>query len=103
MDAAANLPKTEYDEGETDFLIDDINAIKELMAKNKEKKKGEVDVCQAVKEIRDEERQEGRAEGEDRAMALMQKLFAAGRIDDAKKASEDPEYKKQLLKEFALA
>ena len=49
-----------------------------------------------------EGRTEGRAEGENLVITLMQKLLSAGRYDDAKRVTEDPDYKKKLMKEFAL-
>lgn len=70
----------------------------------KPNEKGEVDMCIAIAEMQEDSKAEGRVEGlvegEDRAMALMQKLFAAGRDDDAKRATEDPNYRKQLMKEL---
>ncbi len=44
----------------------------------------------------------GREQGENMIVTLMQKLFAAGRSSDAEKASNDANYRLQLLKEFGL-
>ncbi len=44
----------------------------------------------------------GKAEGENVILTLMQKLFAAGRIEDAEKASNDKSYCAKLLAEFGL-
>ena len=84
----------------------------------KANEKGEVDMCVAIAEMKEdskaeglvegreegrvEGRTEGRTEGENLVMALMQKLLSAGRYDDAKRVTEDPDYKKKLMKEFAL-
>ena len=43
-----------------------------------------------------------RDEGERRLAALVSKLFALNRIEDVKKLAEDAEYRKQLMKEFAI-
>lgn len=58
-------------------------------------------MCEVLDRIEEKGKTEGRVEGEDVAMALMQKLFAAGRLDDAKRAAEDPTYRRQLMKELA--
>ena len=50
-----------------------------------------------------EGRAEGKAEGENLILTLMQKLFAAGRVEDAQKASNDAAYCAKLLAEFGLA
>ena len=44
----------------------------------------------------------GKAEGESMIVSLMQKLFAAGRMEDAQRASIDNAYRKKLLIEFGL-
>jgi len=48
-------------------------------------------------------RAEGEKEGQGTILALMQKLFATGRIEDAQKASCNKEYCAKLLKEYNLA
>lgn len=47
-------------------------------------------------------REDGKIEGENKILTLMQKLFAAGRIEDAQKVSFDEEYRVKLLKEFGI-
>lgn len=64
--------------------------------------KGEVDMCVAVTGLREEGRAEGRAEGESNILNLMQKLFAAGRMEDAQKAANDKSFCSKLLAEFGL-
>jgi len=51
---------------------------------------------------RKEGRKEGRIEGTALFASLMQKLFADGRIEDARRASEDYEYSQKLFKEYAM-
>lgn len=53
-------------------------------------------------EGREEGKLEGKAEGESMIVSLMQKLFAAGRMEDAQRASIDNAYRKKLLIEFGL-
>jgi flagellar biosynthesis/type III secretory pathway protein FliH len=47
--------------------------------------------------------QQGMQKGEDVFAQLMQKLFALGRTEDAKKAAEDRDYRHKLMEEFNLA
>lgn len=54
------------------------------------------------KSMRDDGRQEGRAEGEQRLGALMSKLLSLGKTEEAMKASSDPEYRNQLYKQYNL-
>ncbi len=44
----------------------------------------------------------GKAEGEDTLALLMKKLFDQNRIEDAKRASENKQYRIQLMKEFGM-
>ena len=46
--------------------------------------------------------QEGRAEGEKRFGALMSRLIASNRLDDAKSCTEDASYREKLYQEFQL-
>ena len=54
-------------------------------------------------EGRNEGLNDGRNEGENRMGRLMTTLFELGRVDDAKKASKDPEYRTLLYREFQIA
>ena len=47
-------------------------------------------------------REEGREEGQNRINQLNFKLAESGRIEDMIKATTDPEYQQELLKEFNL-
>ena len=54
--------------------------------------------------MRDNEiRAEGRKDGENRMGTLIKMLLTQGRIEDVGKASEDPEYRDQLYREFQIA
>ena len=54
------------------------------------------------KSMRDDGRNEGREEGEQRLGALMSQLLSLGKTDDAMKASSDPEFRNQLYKQYNL-
>ena len=47
--------------------------------------------------------QQGIQQGETAFAKLMQILFSQGRIEDAKRATEDGEYRHALMKEFAIS
>ena len=49
-----------------------------------------------------EAKAEGKAEGENKLGKLMSKLFALGRIEDAKRCSEDEKYREILYTEFNM-
>ena len=44
-----------------------------------------------------------KAEGENKLGTLMAKLFSQNRLEDAKRCSEDAEYREKLYQEFKLA
>lgn len=46
--------------------------------------------------------EEGLAKGEARALALVRKLLETDRIDDLMRATEDAEYRRNLMKEFGI-
>lgn len=54
-------------------------------------------------ELYDRVENEGKEEATVNILTLMQKLFAAGRIADAERASNDRDYCNQLLAEYGLA
>ena len=54
-----------------------------------------------IGEARGEARGENR--GYDKLSELMNSLFKANRLDDARRVSSDPEYRKQMLAEFQLS
>ena len=54
------------------------------------------------KEWREIGREEGLAEGENRAVQLMQKLMDSGKTEEMKCALSDPAYREQLYREYEL-
>lgn len=80
-----------YEENETEGVV--IKTMCDVLDRIEEK--GRV-------EGRAEGRKEGRKEGKNDILHLMQKLFADGRVDDAKKASEDPAYCEKLIEEYLI-
>lgn len=84
----------------------------------KENPEGVGIMCRAMEEMRNEAEARGMAQGMAQGMArgmaqgkqqgenmiakLMQLLFAQGRLEDARRASEDAEYRQMLLKELAI-
>ncbi len=52
------------------------------------------------KEWREIGREEGRGEGENKALQLMQKLMEAGKTGEMKRALSDPAYREQLYREY---
>lgn len=69
---------------------------------NDELKEEMSSVCNMGEAIRRKSRAEGRAEGETRLSMLMAKLFSQNRLEDAKKCTDDPEYREKLYREFQL-
>lgn len=65
----------------------------------KENPEGVSIMCKAMEEMRNE----ALARGENAFAMLMQTLFAQGRVEDAKRASEDTEYRHFLMKELAIS
>ena len=62
----------------------------------------EYDEEEHMRQEREESRQEGFEEGEERINDLYGKLFELGRSEDVKRAIKDKEYRKKLLEEFHL-
>jgi predicted transposase YdaD len=54
------------------------------------------------REGRLEGRREGRLEGQAMISSLMERLLSAGRIEEAKRAASDSEYREQLLRELRM-
>lgn len=52
--------------------------------------------------VREEALEQGIEQGIDRLGTLVSRLIDAGRLDDAKRASEDAVYREALLTEFEL-
>lgn len=70
------------------------------------KKKEDSSMCQALKELLQDERAEGREEGREeetlRLSMLIQQLLSVGRSDDLLRATKDKQYLKELCLEFGL-
>jgi hypothetical protein len=58
------------------------------------------DMCNLSRGIAEEGIRQGIQQGEDIFAQLMQKLFALGRADDARRAAEDKVYRHELMKEM---
>lgn len=56
----------------------------------------------SCRRAREEALEQGIEQGMDRLGALVGRLIDAGRLDDAKRASEDADYRETLLAEFGL-
>ncbi len=67
---------------------------------NRREKK--VDMCQAILDMRREERQEGSREAAARINRLNAMLIKSGRLDDLKRASEDISYQEELIGELLV-
>ena len=54
-------------------------------------------------DVLDKAENRGKAEGADSVALLMKNLFDQNRIEDAKRASEDKEYRTRLMKELGIS
>ena len=70
--------------------------------KEKHKKGGKVNMCQGLREWIEDERMEGKAEGENRFAGLTQNLIKDGRTEELLRAVEDKEYREQLYLEYQI-
>ena len=59
---------------------------------------GRVNVCQAIQEMREEER----IKGEDRQNELTRRLLQDDRLEDLRRAVNDSDYRERLLAEYGL-
>ena len=66
-------------------------------------KGGQHNMCDVLDKVENRGIAKGKAEGEDTLALLMKKLFDQNRIEDAKRASEDKEYRARLMKEFGIS
>ncbi|MCD8376640.1 MAG: hypothetical protein LUD69_06825 [Oscillospiraceae bacterium] len=57
---------------------------------------------QGIEQGIEQDIKQGAKQGEDTFAALIQKLFALGRPEDIKRASENQEYRHTLMKEFSI-
>ena len=58
------------------------------------------DQIEAMNEAMEMERAEGKAEGENRFAALMNKLLSLGRMEDVQRVTTDKKYRETLYAEF---
>ena len=59
-------------------------------------------MCKAIADMIQDGRAEGRSTGIDMGIILAQKLIQDNRQEDLRHAAEDSDFKKKLLKEYAL-
>lgn len=62
----------------------------------------EFDEAAYVKTLRDEGREEGKKEGENRLSELNLKLISEKRFDDLEYAAKDEEFRKKLFQQYGL-
>ena len=60
-------------------------------------------MCDVLDKVENRGIAKGKAEGANSVALLMKKLFDQNRIEDAKRASEDKEYRIQLMKELGIS
>jgi len=60
-------------------------------------------MCQALEKLMEPEIRKAKNGGVNQITTLMAKLFSLGRVKDAEKASNDPEYLHRLFVEFGMA
>ncbi len=59
-------------------------------------------MCEVLDRIENRGIQKGIEKGEDTILSLMKYLLSTGRLDDARRATEDKAYRNQLLDEISL-
>ena len=64
--------------------------------------KGEIDMCKAVKDMLDESKTKGLAEGFNQLSKLIELLSDEERYADIKKIAKDAAYRDMLMKEYNL-
>ena len=67
------------------------------------RKGGPRNMCDVLEKVESRGIEKGKIEGEDTLALLMKKLFDQNRIEDAKRASENKEYRTKLMKEFGIS
>lgn len=88
----------EMDEDAYDMIAAYANAKEMVNVKKGNRKKGKVNMCEALEEMIED----GRKEGQDRINKLNLKLTQDGRMDDLVKSFQDMNLQKQLLEEYHL-
>lgn len=69
---------------------------------NNNENEEEYNMCRALQEWIDEERNIGMEKGKSRINKLYQRLKADKRIEDVMRAIDDADYQRQLLREYGL-
>ena len=59
-------------------------------------------MCEILDKIENRGRVEGNAEGKEQMADLMKILLTENRIEDAKRAAEDPAYCDELMKQYGI-
>ena len=59
-------------------------------------------MCEVLDRVENRGIQKGIAQGEDTILSLMKYLLSNGRLDDARRATEDEAYRSKLLDEISL-
>ena len=71
-----------------------------------DEKEEEYDMCQAIRELYEDGKNEGISLGITQGMEMMnlliQKLLAGKRMEDLAKATEDPAFREQLFAEYHI-
>lgn len=68
----------------------------------REEKEEKVNVCKAFRDIKEEERAEGRNEGKECEQRLTKYLLQDNRIEDLKRSLDDEDFRSKLLKEYGI-
>ena len=75
---------------------------KRMLDKMVKTKEGKYSMCKAIQDMIDEGIEKGIEKGQRELLILTQKLLDSGRIEDLRKATENPEFRKALFKEFSI-
>ena len=59
-----------------------------------------INMCEVLDRIENNGIQKGIVQGENKILSLMRYLFSSNRMEDAKRAAEDEDYRNMLLKEL---
>lgn len=89
-----------YLDKETYRIIGRLTNTKELLQKADEKE--EKDMCNAIRELIEDGRAEGRIEGENLLAGLISRLFSDSRVEDAKLAVSDESARDRFYREYGL-
>ena len=92
----------EMDEDAYNMIAAYANVSEMDYVKKGNRKKGKVNMCEALEEMIEDGRKEGIKRGQDRINSLNLKLTQDGRMDDLVKSFQDMNFQKQLLEEYRL-